>query len=1395
MMGFAAPLFGLLVLAAGYVWFLHSRREYRQVVPSLAIWQQLRGNAGFKRKARLIPPITLALVLQLIAVGLLAAALTAPFWGRQDVADHLVVVVDTSAAEGDASAQTRQLTDALASLTADFTGRGGPTPETLTVIAGGPLPHYVAARWSWQDERLHQALAGLRPTDGVTDWPETVRLIETTLIEKERVEILTIGTPGQVEPLAQAWPELTFAHRPLAAAEQGPKVVANLILTDADKNAWTLEGEAIGDGAGTETLFVHFSTAAERTPLDWAKRDIKLGTSGRAKISIPLEFPGPGIVTVTIGSGARQTPLRFIADAIPQALDILYVGARDQQLLRALNAVEGTEIYRDNAVTGDAGKYGLVVVDGTRDTTVLRTNVLSVEADGAALDDVDPDFWVSEHPLSRDIDWSSLTIRAGSGLTPTPDDVVLLAANGVALITAATTEHGRKVRLGFDPAASNWPDLYAFPVFVSNLIDWMGAHPGSSTAPNCMAGRPCLIDARLIGQPIISLDNTSAPFEIVPDGAFVPLRAGLFQIGDGDRAKLLAVNAPHVESPVSDAEDEALPYPKLPYGLAPWLVGLALVILAAEAVITARRKGHLPQISLLRVATLALLFAAMINLPLPWVHNANGLVVISPVDGASPDRVGPVLASGPVTNVTGVEDQSFTSSGPARIAHLGSGYDLAVAMIPPDQQAHIILSGDALRDVGLERRASSGQAVVHHLPPVAPGADEIYVQRLDIAHVILPGEPMTLTALVHSAAARTVEIELVVDGEIIASQEQMLAAGGNRIETVLPGLDNKDALVELRVVHGDAYPQNNVAGRYVNATPARPIAIVTADSAHGEAFAGLLADQGIEASILTSGNIPFYAEDWLGYGGIVLLNTPALALTTSQQALVEQLVAEHGMGLVILGGPNSYGPGGYFGTPLEALSPLSSRVPQDAPEVAMVFVLDRSGSMQQAVGQANRLDVAKMATVSATELLNPQSKVGIIVFDAEARTVLPMTRLSDSPGAVQAALSGFDPGGGTDILPGLKEAIGLLGSIDATAKHVVVMTDGLSQPANYTAVVGELRAIGATVSAVAIGQGADSAAAREIAELGGGAAHISTDFAALPSILSQEAMLLSSPVEEGLTQPVWTRQGANFLSALPRQLPPLFGFVGTTAKDDAQLFVTARDSKERDMPILASWRYGNGQVLALATDATGIWSEAWQRLPQYGALWKDILTQFQPITPRPGETLALASDGEYLTIGVSALDEGGLALREQTLAAMVTRPDGSTTPLTLTEVKPGQYQGRAMLGATGRYEITLRGDTTNAAQRAVHYHSYSPIYDFSRAGGAAALAAATGSGPISAAVASDLAERLDFAWERNWPLWCLIAFALFLLELTLRYRGFSSRRPATASVRAPNGLRPEGTIR
>src|SRR5690606_19017640 len=166
------------------------------------------------------------------------------------------------------------------------------------------------------------------------------------------------------------------------------------------------------------------------------------------------------------------------------------------------------------------------------------------------------------------------------------------------------------------------------------------------------------------------------------------------------------------------------------------------------------------------------------------------------------------------------------------------------------------------------------------------------------------------------------------------------------------------------------------------------------------------------------------------------------------------------------------GPGGYLETPLDSLSPLSSKVSRDAPAVAMLFVLDRSGSMQQVVDGVSRLDIAKEATLAANELLGEGREIAIVVFDEEARVLLPFTD-SSARGEIAAALAPLVPGGGTALYPGLTLAADLLAGSDAASKHVVVMTDGLSQPGDIESAVERLVGLEATVSAIAIGTGAD----------------------------------------------------------------------------------------------------------------------------------------------------------------------------------------------------------------------------------------------------------------------------------------------------------------------------------
>src|SRR5690606_33081227 len=148
---------------------------------------------------------------------------------------------------------------------------------------------------------------------------------------------------------------------------------------------------------------------------------------------------------------------------------------------------------------------------------------------------------------------------------------------------------------------------------------------------------------------------------------------------------------------------------------------------------------------------------------------------------------------------------------------------------------------------------------------------------------------------------------------------------------------------------------------------------------------------------------------------------------------------------LILGGENTFGPGGYYETPFERLSPLSSRIPHELPVVAIVYVLDRSGSMQAVVpgGAAgmNRLDVAKSATLTAANLLGPASRVGVVMFDSIVTPLVPLQEQLDVD-AIRRALEPVVPAGGTEIHPGLTAGVDMLVGVDAAIKHVVLMTDG-----------------------------------------------------------------------------------------------------------------------------------------------------------------------------------------------------------------------------------------------------------------------------------------------------------------------------------------------------------------
>jgi uncharacterized membrane protein len=902
------------------------------------------------------------------------------------------------------------------------------------------------------------------------------------------------------------------------------------------------------------------------------------------------------------------------------------------------------------------------------------------------------------------------------------------------------------------------------------------------------------------------------------DAGFIPDRAGIYRLQREGLTRFVAVNA---------REGEVLPVEgSLPVAVAGgprvflrwWLLVALFGVLVVEGWFAGRGSERFLWRSALlhgnplakrrrlllaaRFVTLLLVALAIAGVPLPMLDRSQNIAIVA---GSSLGTGG--NDAGLFTRIATAADRDRASGGDPRLgivamsarshvaADLGAAFDrdpaaetstplaaadlenaltVAAAMLPSNRPGQIVVAFDGNETRGNAARILPGLVergvTVNVLPLTRLATSEVLVEKVTAPERIYAGDTFPLQAVIYSNGPSQATARIFKDGDVIVEKSLELANGRSRIETILPATLSGRARYEVAVsASGDTFVENNRNGTIVDVAPAPQVLIVAAQPAWAEVFAKAVAVQGIKSKIVEPKRAPFYLKDWLAYSAIVLMNVPAIDFVTLQQELIEKAVAEHGRGLLLLGGENSFGPGGYYETPLERVSPLSSRLPRDAPRVALAFVLDRSGSMQRNEGGATRLDIAKQATVSAIQLLHPDSLVAIVVFDSEAKVLLPLASAKDSA-AITQALQALEPGGGTAIYPGLVEALRQLQGVDAMAKHIVVMSDGLTQPGDFPGILKAITEQGISVSTVAIGDGADPVRLEEIARIGKGAFHATQDFKALPSILSQEALLLSGkPVEERSTTPSWVERNAEFFAGLPDRLPPLAGYVLTSRKPQADLHLVVPDEKQEPIPLLASWRYGNGRVVALTTHGAGAWSKDWQAMAEYPLLWSQTLRH---ILPGSGEGLfpRVLRHGDEVEVDVDALNQEGAPREGLKITASLTGPGiEASVPLSLSEGLPGRYHGQFTVDRPGEFSLRTVADQTTAEMPFLV--SYPALYEFTRAdeNRLAALAAVTSGRMLASEDEIFTGGQTRWVARPVWQAWVLAALALFLTDLVIRY--------------------------
>jgi Ca-activated chloride channel homolog len=497
---------------------------------------------------------------------------------------------------------------------------------------------------------------------------------------------------------------------------------------------------------------------------------------------------------------------------------------------------------------------------------------------------------------------------------------------------------------------------------------------------------------------------------------------------------------------------------------------------------------------------------------------------------------------------------------------------------------------------------------------------------------------------------------------------------------------------------GDTRLENNRAEAFT-ISPGRGSVLVVdgvsdaAGAAPGAAsvLARTLREAGIDVTVLPPQGIPADLLDLQAYDLVILENVAADTLPLGAEAALAVHVRDAGGGLVMVGGPQSFGAGGWRGTAIEEILPVQLDLPERLvqPDAAVVFVLDNSGSMARPVMGTTHTqqEIANRAAALAVQSLAPTDLVGVVIFNSETSTLVPLAANSDPDRTAERLLS-VGPGGGTILGPAMEEAWRQIGPADAALKHVIILSDGISLHRDtLPPIAAKMREEGIVVSTISIGDLADEQNLADIAREGGGQFYSVVNPALLPRFVMRAVRVVRTPmVREGLFEPVLTASGSPLTAGLGTP-PGLEGLVLTHTRPEPTItYAMMAPSGE---PLLAHWNVELGQVAAFTSDAHH-WARQWLDWPGYRQMWVQMARTIA--RPAASERFDLTTEvaGDVLRLRLDAATQEGRPLDLLTVPVVIYTPSGAQMQMSLSQRGPGLYEGEAPARESGTYVAVLK---------------------------------------------------------------------------------------------------------
>lgn len=697
--------------------------------------------------------------------------------------------------------------------------------------------------------------------------------------------------------------------------------------------------------------------------------------------------------------------------------------------------------------------------------------------------------------------------------------------------------------------------------------------------------------------------------------------------------------------------------------------GVILKALTFAAVVLALSQ---PRISIseskMAVAVLIDTSASITNADLE--HASESATAIDRIRGRNWTRVIPFARA--TRGVAAAEKQKgwalqHTAGEAGRGTDLEAGIREAIASLPEGLVPRIVLISD-----GNENRGSIARAAyqaqqrgipIDTLPLAGRQQSALHLDAVSVPTLTFTGERFPIDLIVTSPRAGQGTLEVFADGKTIGKTPVRLEPGSNHIRahanlTVAGAVDFTLALEAPGL--GDL--------RFDQAlTLRRPKALYISKDQPGSEVNLLQALEAAQVEVQRAADpvTPKLADIQL----IILNNWDLESIPGLRKDEIETFV-KNGGGLIVIGGENNvYPEGKKIEDALDRALPAKVAPPRSPEGTCVVLIIDKSSSME-----GRKIELARLAAIGVIDNLRPVDQVGVLIFDNSFQWAVPMRRAEDRS-LIKRLVAGITPDGGTQIAPALSEAFRKISAANGTFKHIVLLTDGISEEGDSLELSREAAAKHVTISTVGLGQDVNRAYLEKVATLANGKSYLLNDPAGLERILLKDVMEhTGSTAVEKMLQPTVAKQTEILDGVGMETAPTLKGYVRFIAKPTADTILTI-DKKD---PLLARWQYGLGRAAVFASDAKSRWAENWVTWPGYDKFWMNVVRDLLPHA-HAGEA-SIDLDGANGDLVVDYRLDPNTRIAPVIPAIFAFGPGGFQRPVPVVKLAEGAYQGRVPVG-------------------------------------------------------------------------------------------------------------------